>query len=116
LMTFRFHQQGTRDKVRDWFQGKADSPWRPDFNKCDEFWKKVGVSGTQLGDRWSAMSAVAHPTFYAAQNSVSCATTLWATAPPRPNDLIRILEPKVADYLVCIVSCGFLLKPISIPG
>lgn len=114
LMTFRFDQKGTRDKISYWFDGKLDNSWKPEHKKCDEFMEKLGHSGTEFAKRWSMSTTLAHPTRYAAQNSVAC-VTLWATTPKRVDNYLAMMEPKVADYLTSIASL-IVIATYELPG
>jgi len=114
LMTFRFDQQGARNKVRYWFAGKDDPSWKPELKKCEEFLDKIGEGSSELGQRCSQMSALSHPTTYAATNSVSC-VTLWASVPPRPDDFVAVMVPKIADYLTSI-STLVVIATYELPG
>src|SRR5277367_1937411 len=82
LMTFRFDQKGTRDKIAYWFEGDLGTSWKAEHKKCDEFMERLGHAGTEFGKKWSQVTTLAHPTRFAAENSVGAAT-LWAANPPR---------------------------------
>lgn len=114
LMTFRFDQGGIRNKIAYWFEGSLGNSWKAEHKKCEEFWEKLGYSGTELGKKWSQMTTLAHPTRFAAQNSVGCAT-LWAATPPRIDDFNSMMEPKVADYLSSVASL-IVIATIDFPG
>lgn len=103
LMTFRFGHKGTRDKIAYWLAGKVDNSWKADHKKCEEFLAKLGHADSEFAKRWSMITTLAHPTCYAAQNSVSCAT-LWAADPPRSEGYETMMEPKVADFLTSIAT------------
>ncbi len=114
LMSFRFDQKGTRDKIAYWFAGNADSSWKAEHKKCEEFVRKLGHGNSEFAKRWSMMTTLAHPTRYAADNSISCAT-LWAARPPRVDDYDRMMESKIADYLTSIASL-IVLTTCDFPG
>ena len=101
LLTFRFDDQGIRNKVVHWFAGNMDSSWKAEHKRCDTFFAKLGFSGTDFGKKWSQTTTLAHPTRYAAQNSVACAT-LWAGS--RVEDFTAIMELETADYLTAIAE------------
>jgi hypothetical protein len=113
-MTFRFDQKGTRDKIAYWFDGNLGSSWKAEHKKCDEYMEKLGHGGTEFGKRWSQITTLAHPTRFAAQNSVG-ATTLWAANPPRVDDFNSMMESKIADYLTCIATL-IVIATIDLPG
>jgi hypothetical protein len=69
LMHFRFDDEGTRKKIEYWFAGKTDNAWKADHNKCEEFMRRLGQGESQLATRWSAMTALSHPTVYAARRT-----------------------------------------------
>ena len=100
LLTFRFNEKGTRDDVKIWFQGKNDSSWRPRHKKAEAFVKRLGAGDTELGKRWSAFSALSHPTIHAAKNSTNFVVT-WVTRRHDPN-ADEVMRQKRADYLVSI--------------
>lgn len=99
LLTFRFDDQGIRNAIRRWFEGKNDNAWKPRHKKCEEFVKSLGAGETELGRRWSAFSVLSHPTIHAAKHSTAVVVS-WLTG--RVEDLDVVMMPKVADYLVSI--------------
>jgi hypothetical protein len=114
LMTFRFDHKGTRDKIGYWFAGKVDSSWKAEHTKCEEFMEKLGHSGANFAKKWSQTTTLAHPTRYAAQNSVNCAL-LWAGMPPRTIDVNSVMEPEIADYLTAIGTL-IVIATYDLPG
>lgn len=103
LMTFRFDHEGTRKKIAYWFAGNFDNSWKAEHRKCEEFMDKLGHTGSEFAKRWSMMTTLAHPTRFAAENSAACAT-IWAAYPPRSENYVMAMEPKIADYLTCIAT------------
>jgi hypothetical protein len=103
LMNFRFDEKGTRNKIAFWFDGKAGAPWKAEHKKCEQFLEELGHKGANFAKKWSQMTTLAHPTSYAATNSVSAAT-LWAANPRRVEDFTTMMETKVADYLTSIAT------------
>jgi len=101
LFTFRFDDQGIRNAIKVWFEGKNENSWRPRHKKCEELAKKLGAGETELGKRWSAFSALSHPTLYACQNSTHIVVN-WVTK--RPEDMTQIMEKRTADYLTSLGS------------
>ncbi len=79
----------------------VDKSWKPNHKKCNEFWEKEGYFGVSLNTNWSKMTAVAHPTKFAAFNSTHCAS-LWTTAPLRAEESNEVMNSKVADFLANI--------------
>ncbi|MGA3012348.1 MAG: hypothetical protein ABSD72_18980 [Terracidiphilus sp.] len=114
LMTYRFDQKGTRDKIAYWFKGNLDNSWKAEHKKCDEFMEKIGHPGSEFEKRWRMTTTLAHPTRFAAQNSVACAT-LWAAKPRRMDDYETMMEPKVADFLTCVASL-IIIATYDFPG
>jgi hypothetical protein len=114
LMTFRFDEKGTRRKIVYWFDGKADSSWKPEHKKCNKFWEKRGYFDTEFGKKWSQMTAFAHSSVYAANNSTVCAA-LFAADPPRVEDFREMMESKVADYLANIATL-IVNATVDLPG
>jgi len=78
LLTFRFNDNGIRNDVKTWCEGKNDNSWRPRHKKAEAFVKRMGAGDTELGKRWSAFSALSHPTIHAAKNSANFVVT-WVT-------------------------------------
>ncbi len=103
LLTFRFDHEGTRKKIGYWFIGNADNSWKAEHLKCDELMARLGAGGSQFGKRWSMNTTLAHPTKFATQNSIVCASS-WAGTPPRVLDFQQMMQLKVADYLASIAS------------
>lgn len=114
LMTFRFDEEGTRDKIGYWFDGKVQTPWKADHDKCNNFWKRQGFPGADLGKNWSKMTTLAHPTKYAVQNSLVCASR-WAAVPVRVDDYAETMPQKVADYLGNIATL-IVNATVDLPG
>ena len=100
LMYFRFDEEGVRKKIGYWFAGKADSAWKADHHKCEEFLRRLGQGESQLGSRWSMMTALSHPTLYAAHNSANyVASWAWKTE-GSPEAMVQ----KIADYLTSLAK------------
>jgi hypothetical protein len=100
LLTFRFDDDGIRNSIKTWFEGKNDGSWKPRHKKSEEFVKRVGAGDTELGKRWSAFSTLSHPTTHAAKNSANCVVT-WVTGRTDGEDAV-IMVRKTADYLTSI--------------
>jgi hypothetical protein len=71
LMTFRFDDEGARQRIGYWFAGNRDSAWRPDHEKVNKFLMRNGADDLALGTRWSMMTVLSHPTCYAAEHSAA---------------------------------------------
>ena len=99
LLTFRFDDNGIRNTIRTWCQGKNGSSWRARHKKTEEFVKKIGGGDTELGRRWSAFSALSHPTVHAAKHSTSLMVT---RVTGRSEDYDEAMNPKIADYLASV--------------
>lgn len=102
LITFRFNHEGTREKIGYWFKGKADNAWKADHRKCEEFFENIGAGKSELARRWSIMTTLSHPTYYAASNSARITESWVSRRPLEDND--KVMQSKVADYLVSIAS------------
>ena len=99
LFTFRFDDQGIRNSIKEWFEGKNENSWKPRHKKCEELARKLGAGETELGKRWSAFSALSHPTLYACQNSTNiCVTQVTG----RKEDMSHVMSRRTADYLTSI--------------
>lgn len=103
LLTFRFDHKGTRDKISYWFAGTVDNSWKAEHRKCEELLARIGFGGSEFAKRWSMATTLAHPTVFASQNSIVCASS-WAGKPPRILDFQTMMQGKVADYLASIAS------------
>ena len=95
LMSFRFDDHGARKKIGYWFAGTADSAWKAEHIKIDEFLTKRGAVDLQLAANWSRITVLSHPTKYAAEHS---AAILVACATGRIQD--EDFSHKIADFLL----------------
>jgi len=98
LLTFRFNDQGIRNSIESWFKGKNESSWKPRHKMCEKLAKLLGAGDTELAKRWSAFSALSHPTFFACQNSTVLMVN-WVTGRKEDPSMTR---RRTADYLVSI--------------
>jgi len=114
LMTFRFDDQSVRNKIGYWFEDKMDSSWKADHTRCEQLFTKLAGKSSEFAKKWSQTTTLAHPTRFAAQNSVACAT-IWAAIPPRQEDYSATMEPEVADYLTSIASL-IVMATYDLPG
>jgi hypothetical protein len=114
LMHFRFDDEGTRKKIEYWFAGKADNAWKAEHNKCEEFMRRLGHGESQLAPRWSAMTALSHPTVYAAQNSAKNVAG-WVAGLAKRESVAEAMELKIADYLTSI-SKLIVVATFDLPG
>lgn len=96
LITFRFDDKGARDRIAYWNAGQADSAWKADHTKCDEHLMRLGAQGLQLAENWSKLTALSHPTKYAADNSAVVVRS-WVR-----NENEMALQHKRADYIGCL--------------
>jgi hypothetical protein len=116
LMTFRFDDDGTRNTIQTWFKGLNDNTWIARHKKTEEFLKKVGAGDTELAKRWSAFSALSHPTVHAAKHSTALVVTRLTG---RPENYDEVMNPKIADYLksigILIVATTFDEFPQLVP-
>jgi hypothetical protein len=99
LLTFRSDDDGIRNIIKTWFEGKNDGSWKPRHKKAEAFAKRIGAGDTELAKRWSAFSTLSHPTVHAAKHSTSLVVT---SVIGRVEDHDEIMNPKIADYLVSI--------------
>lgn len=116
LFTFRFDDQSIRNSIKQWFEGKNENSWRPRHRKCEELAKKLGAGETELGKRWSAFSALSHPTLYACQNSTNLSVT---QVTGRKEHMSYVMRRRTADYLASIgaliVTTTFETIPQFVP-
>ncbi|MGA2183994.1 MAG: hypothetical protein ABSH47_13275 [Bryobacteraceae bacterium] len=100
LMTFRFDDQGIRNKVHAWFL--PNGPWKPEHKRVDTFLQRLSGADAELATRWKMMSALSHPTAQAAKNSAAMVAA-WA-APGRgvTETYAETMQLKIDDYLVAI--------------
>jgi hypothetical protein len=99
LLTFRFDDDGIRNTIQTWFKGLNDSTWKARHKKTEEFIKTIGGGDTELAKRWSAFSALSHPTIHAAKYSTNLVVT---RVTGRPEDYDAAMNPKIADFLASI--------------
>ena len=99
LLTFRFDDNVIRNTIQTWFKGLNDSTWRARHKKTEEFVKKIGGGDTELAKRWSAFSALSHPTVHAAKHSTNLVVTRLTG---RPENYEEGMNPKIADYLASV--------------
>jgi hypothetical protein len=114
LMTFRFDDQGIRNKIGIWFKGDVGTTWKAEHTRCEGYLDKLGYKGSDFAKKWSQTTTLAHPTRFASQNSVNC-VTLWAATPRRQADFNDMMEPEVADYLTSIATL-IVLATHDLPG
>ncbi len=116
LFTFRFDDQSIRNSIEEWFKGKNENSWRPRHKKCEELARRLGAGETELGKRWSAFSALSHPTLYACQNSTNISVT---RVTGRKEDISGVMRRRTADYLASIgaliVTTTFDTVPQFVP-
>ena len=101
LLTFRFNDQGVRNHIHTWCEGKNDNAWMPRHKKVETFLKKLGGGDTELGKRWSAFSALSHPTVHAAKHSAALIVSRVYNR-TLPEDAVA-MESRVADYIESVV-------------
>lgn len=114
LLSYRFDHEGTRKKIGYWFAGNMDNSWKAEHKKCEEYLERLGHGGAEFAKKWSQTTTLAHPTRFAAQNSVFNAT-LWAANPLHIQDFHTMMEPKIADYLTSIASL-VIFATYDLPG
>lgn len=110
LQTFRFDDQGARDKIGYWFVGAKDNAWKADHSKCDEFLTRLGANGLQSSTNWSKLSVFSHPTKYAAENS---AVVIVSRVTGKSQT--EVFAYKKADYVVSISRLIFAVT-YDLPG
>jgi hypothetical protein len=113
LMTFRFDDQGTRNKVKRWFEGTNDSTWKAEHKKCERFLNELSGGESELARRWSMFSALSHPTVHAAKHSTAMVVS-WVTRCNEP-DIENAMIHKVADYLESICTL-IVVATFELPG
>lgn len=114
LMHFRFDDEGTRKRIGYWYAGKADSAWKADHNKLEEFFRRLGEGESELATRWSAMTVFSHPTIFAAQNSAKNVAG-WATGFTNTETYDDVMVAKAADYLTSL-SKLIVASTFDLPG
>ena len=113
LMTFRFDEQGIRNKVKRWFEGSNDSTWKAEHKKCERFLDALSGGESELGRRWSMFSALSHPTVHAARRSTAMVVS-WVTRRKEP-DIENAMTQKVVDYLESICTL-IVVATFDLPG
>jgi hypothetical protein len=114
LMNFRFDDQGTRNKIKRWFDGGTDNTWLAEHKRCERFMKQLSGSDTELGRRWSMFSAISHPTVHAARHSTAMVVSR-VTGRVKIEDFAATMQPKIVDYLTSI-SRLILITTSDLPG
>jgi hypothetical protein len=59
LMTFRFDDQGIRNKIGIWFKGDVGTTWKAEHKRCDTYFEKLGHGGAEFSKKWSQITALA---------------------------------------------------------
>jgi hypothetical protein len=113
LMTFRFDDQGIRNKVHGWFL--PNGPWKPEHRRVNTFLQRLSGSDAELATRWSSLSALSHPTAQAAQNSAAVALPWAAQANPSGENYTDKMQPKIDDYLVSVATL-IVATTVNAPG
>src|ERR1017187_2170609 len=95
LMTFRFDDQGIRNKVHGWFL--PNGAWKPEHTRVDTFLARLSGSDAELAKRWKMQSALAHPTAQAAKNSTAVALAWSAPGQGIAQSYADKMQPKIDD-------------------
>ena len=115
LMTFRFDDQGIRNRVHGWFL--PDGAWKPEHKRVETFLKGLSGNDAELAKRWRLQSSVNHPTSLAAMNSTHVAIA-WI-APGKGEQAkesnAKKMRPKIDDYLVCLGTL-IVAATVEAPG
>jgi hypothetical protein len=101
LLAFRFNDEGTRKKINAWFEGKGDGAWKPNHQRCENYLRSIGGGESELGIRWSMLSALSHSTYVAATSSARVVE--WHIKSPEAPPTFAF-DVKVADYLLSFAS------------
>jgi hypothetical protein len=101
LMTFRFDDNGARRKIGYWFAGHRDSSWHPDHEKVNDFLVRNGADNLALSTRWSMMTVLSHPTFYAAEHSAAGIVSR-VTGRAHAEESSDEMRMKRADFILAI--------------
>ena len=80
-----------------WFAGTADSAWKPEHKKVDEFLIRRGAIAIELAASWSRATVLAHPARYTVQNSAAGIVSS-VTGPAKAENISH----RKADFLVII--------------
>jgi hypothetical protein len=113
LTTFRFDQDGTRVRIKVWFRDKDKDGWKPEHGVCERFLESVGAENVQLARKWGTFSALSHPTYRATHNSVAVSGS--PMSPQKGQELIDMLDEKVADYITATVTL-FIVMSFELQG
>ena len=106
LMTFRFDDEGARQRIHYWFEGKRDNSWKADHQKCERLLTKWGAQNVVLGEPWSMVTVLSHPTCYAADHSFATLTALM-DGRARSQSVSNFMMTKRADFLIYIARLCF---------
>jgi hypothetical protein len=113
LMTFRFDDQGIRNRVHGWFL--PNGPCKADHKRVEEFLKRLSGGDAELGARWKMMSALSHPAAQAAKNSAANVVAWAAPGKGVTETYEEKMQLKIDDY---VVAMGTLIVATTIdrPG
>jgi hypothetical protein len=97
LLRFRFDDENTQKKIHAWFEGMGDGAWKSNHQRCEDYLRSMGGGDSELGIRWSMLSALSHSTYVAATNSARVVERRIKGA-QAPSSIAW--NVKVADYLL----------------
>ncbi len=115
LAEFRFEDdKGVNDKIGRWSsgQGEADTSWKANLFKIEDFLTNKGVVFQGLSEYWSELSVVTHPTYYAAQNS-STRTTIYLSLNQEESDAQLVIRKNKQFAYKVLLLIRFVLCDIS---
>jgi len=96
-LQFEFKIRDSNAKAQKWLEGVPDT-WNADRAKLEGLIEKLQGGKAGFGREWGELSEMTHPTFQAAVNSVSIASTI-AGVDPRPQALNVAFRRLMGDYL-----------------
>lgn len=95
-LQFEFKLRDSATKAQKWFQGLPDT-WNADKAKLEALIRQLQGGDAGFGREWGELSAMSHPTFEAARNSVAVASTL-AGVNPHPEHLEEEFNKLAGDF------------------
>jgi len=96
-LQFELKLRESATKAQKWLQGENEA-WKVDREKLEALIAKLQGGQAGFAREWGELSAMSHPTFDAARNSVAIASTL-AGVSPHPERLEEEFKKLAGDFV-----------------
>lgn len=96
-LQFEFRLRESATKAQKWLEGVADT-WNADRGKLETLIRKLQGGNAGFAREWGELSAMSHPTFDAARNSVAIASTIDGMN-PNPEHLDKEFAKLTGDFV-----------------